>query len=141
MTIFIIAAACCLFGISLLHIYWAFGGAWGVKAVIPEQEGQRSFTPSRGVTLLVAAAVGAAGILLLLEADLMGGLQGPPVIVRAGAWICAAVFALRVIGEFNRFGLFKKQRDTVFARMDTFLYIPLCAALSLAYMLAIGMGG
>ncbi|WP_281883397.1 DUF3995 domain-containing protein [Paenibacillus sp. YYML68] len=136
-TTIVIFAAGCLFAISLLHIYWAFGGTWGTKAVIPEEAGQRTFTPGPAVTLLVAAFVAAAGILLLMEADLIARLRGLDFIVRAGAWTCAAVFALRVIGEFNQFGLFKKKRHTTFARMDTLLYVPLCAVLSLAYILAI----
>ena len=41
------------------------------------------------------------------------------------------VFFIRVIGEFNYFGIFKRKKDTHFAKMDTLLYIPLCAFLSL----------
>ena len=27
--------------ISILHIYWAFGGRWGTEAVIPMKEGSQ----------------------------------------------------------------------------------------------------
>ena len=61
----------------------------------------------------------------------------PNVIIQVGSWICMIVFSIRVIGEFNYFGIFKRQKDTHFARMDTGLYIPLCAFLSLSFLLAI----
>lgn len=136
-----IIAALILFGISLLHVFWAFGGKWGSNAVIPEQGGQRAFVPGVGTTLLVALLVGSAGLLLLLEAGLFQWYPKQFFVVRSGAWVCAVVFALRVVGEFNYFGVFKKKRDTIFSRMDSFFFIPLCAFLSFAFIFAIGYGG
>ncbi|MFD0710307.1 DUF3995 domain-containing protein [Paenibacillus sp. GCM10027626] len=130
-------AAILLFGISLLHIYWAFGGKWGKHAVIPEQGGQRVFTPGVPATLLIAVLVSAAGMLLLLEAGLFTLFSGGEFIIRSGSWICAAAFSLRVVGEFNYFGIFKKKQMTSFSRMDSYLYIPLCAFLSFAFILVL----
>lgn len=126
-------AASILFAIGLLHVYWAFGGRWGRGAVIPEHEGKRAFVPGPGPTLIVAVGVVAAGAALLAEAGI-ADWQVSSGLVRTIAWICAAVFALRAVGEFNYFGLFKKRRQTVFARMDTYLYTPLCAFLSLSFV-------
>ncbi|KKO52686.1 DUF3995 domain-containing protein [Paenibacillus sp. DMB20] len=135
-----VLAACILFAVGLLHIYWAFGGIWGMGYVLPEQDGRKVLSPGVGMTLLVAILVIAAGIVLLLQARIIE-LTRPYLLVRIGAWVCACVFALRVVGEFNHFGLFKKKRDTAFSRMDTLLYMPLCAFLSLAFIIALSYEG
>lgn len=106
--VFVGIAACLLFVISLWHVYWAFGGKRGLKAVLPEQDGSRAIAPRIAATVLVAILVASAALLLLMEAGLMTALI-PSYIVRSGAWVCAAIFALRVIGEFNYFGIFKKK--------------------------------
>ncbi|WP_232698283.1 DUF3995 domain-containing protein [Brevibacillus daliensis] len=131
-----IIAACTLFALSLLHVFWAFGGRWGMNFVIPEQEGERAFSPSVGMTLLVALLLSMAGVILLLQGNHIS-LPTKYLIVQVGAWICAIVFCLRVIGDFHYFGIFKKERRTKFSMMDTFLYIPLCAFLSFSFIVTI----
>ncbi|MHA6481206.1 DUF3995 domain-containing protein [Paenibacillus sp. strain BS8-2] len=129
-------AACLLFGVGLLHVYWAFGGRWGGGGVIPQHEGKRAFVAGPGPTLVVAVAVALAGAVLLAEAGITDwGLRSS--LIRTLSWICAMAFTLRVIGEFNYFGLFKKRRQTVFARMDTYLYTPLCAFFAASFVWAI----
>jgi len=56
------------------------------------------------------------------------GLSG---LVRVGAWLIAAAFALRAIGDFRYVGFFKRVRESRFARLDTFAYSPLCTLLAL----------
>jgi uncharacterized membrane protein SpoIIM required for sporulation len=51
-------------------------------------------------------------------------------LVQITAWLIAAVFALRAIGDFRYVGFFKRIRDTRFARLDTLAYWPLCAVLA-----------
>lgn len=129
-------AASILFAVGLLHVYWAFGGRRGGGAVIPQHEGKQAFLPGPGPTLVVAVAVTAAGVALLAEAEIVNWPVSPG-LIRTVAWMCAAVFALRAVGEFDYFGMFKKRRQTVFARMDTYLYTPLCAFLSLTFVWSI----
>ncbi|KEK22803.1 DUF3995 domain-containing protein [Bacillus gaemokensis] len=136
MFIIITTSACLLFCISLLHIYWAFGGKWGIHAAIPTEFGEKAFTPSTGMTLLIAFLLSMAAVLLLLKTNIIS-LSIPHVIVQIGSWICMFVFGIRVIGEFNYFGIFKRKKDTYFAKMDTMLFIPLCTFLSLSFLLAI----
>jgi len=136
----IIAASCILLAISLWHIYWALGGKRGLGAVLPEHNGSRALSPGIIATLSVALLVALAALLLLMRAQLIPLLL-PPLVVNVGIWICTVVFALRVIGEFNYFGVFKKKRHTLFYKMDTYLYIPLCLFLSLVFLLAALMGG
>ncbi|WP_410982760.1 DUF3995 domain-containing protein [Bacillus cereus] len=136
MLIIITISACLLVCISLLHAYWAFGGRWGIKAAIPTDSGDKVFTPSIGMTLLVALLLCVAALLLLLQANVISSFI-PRVIIQIGSWICMFVFAIRVIGEFNYFGIFKRKKDTYFAKMDTMVFIPLCAFLSFSFLLAI----
>jgi hypothetical protein len=51
--------------------------------------------------------------------------------VRWLAIAMAGAFGLRAVGEFRLVGFFKRVKGTRFARMDTLVYSPLCALLSL----------
>ncbi len=118
-----------LFSLSLLHVYWAFGGKSGLVTAIPTADGQPLFTPTPTDTFLVAFA-------LLSAAGVVFGNFGyripllPAWSYRIGIWGIAAVFLLRAIGEFRYIGFFKQVRDTPFARQDTLLYSPLCLFLA-----------
>ncbi len=134
--IIIAISACLLMGISLLHVYWALGGGWGIAVAIPTESGNKVFTPSTGMTLLVALLLSIAALFLLWEIEIIPSFI-PQMIIRSGSWICMLVFGLRVVGEFNYFGIFKKKKDTYFAKMDSILFIPLCVFLSFSFFLAI----
>ncbi|EJR54883.1 hypothetical protein IIM_01823 [Bacillus cereus VD107] len=136
MLIFTIISVCILFLVSFLHVYWAFGGKWGTNSVIPTEFGEKTFTPGTAMTLLIALLLSVAAIILLLQANVIS-FAVPNVIIQIGTWVCMIVFFIRVVGEFNYFGIFKRKKDTPFAKMDTLLYIPLCAFLSLTFLLAI----
>ncbi|MBJ8083739.1 DUF3995 domain-containing protein [Bacillus cereus group sp. N14] len=131
-------SVCILFLVSFLHVYWAFGGKWATNSVIPTKSGEKAFTPGVGMTLFIALLLSMAAMILLQQADVVY-FAVPNVFVQWGSWICMIVFFIRVIGEFHYFGIFKRKKDTHFARMDTVLYIPLCAFLSLSFLLAIIM--
>lgn len=136
MFIVTIISVCILFLVSFLHVYWAFGGKWGTNSVIPTKSGEKTFTPGTGMTLLIALLLSMAAIILLLQAKVIS-FAVPNIIIQIGTWVCMIVFFIRVLGEFNYFGIFKRKKDTHFAKMDTLLYIPLCAFLSLSFLLAI----
>ncbi|MHC2833847.1 DUF3995 domain-containing protein [Bacillus sp. F9_6S_D1_P_5] len=125
-----------LFLVSFLHVYWAFGGKWATNSVIPTKNGEKVFTPGAGVTLIIALLLSMAAMILLQKTNIVH-FAFPNIIVQVGSWVCMIVFFIRVIGEFHYFGIFKRKKDTQFARMDTALYIPLCAFLSLSFLLAI----
>lgn len=132
-----IPIAAVLFVLAGVHVYWALGGTWGGAVAVPTRadgaggSGEAPlFRPGPVATLLVAAALTVAGLLVLAA----GGAWAAPVpagLVRAGAWGLAAVFALRAVGEFRYVGLFKRVRGTPFAAWDSRLFTPLCAALAL----------
>jgi hypothetical protein len=125
--------AAVLAALALMHVYWAAGGRVGADAVVPTRAagGAPLFRPGPGATLAVAFALGAAAGLVLGRPGLAPRI-GPAALYRWGPWALGAAFALRTIGEFRYVGLFKRERGTVFATRDTYVYTPLCAALAVA---------
>ncbi|BBH21879.1 membrane protein [Paenibacillus baekrokdamisoli] len=113
--------------ISILHIYWAYGGRWGVGAVIPSKAGENkpAFVPHKIGTLAVATLMLIVCFILLVQGGYLHSVI-PATLIRGGCIVCAAVFFLRAIGDFTHIGFFKKVKHTVFARNDTWLYSPLC---------------
>jgi Protein of unknown function (DUF3995) len=116
--------------LSLLHVHWACGGAWGKAVAVPEQDGRAVFTPSCLATGLVA--LGLAGCAIVVAA-LAGWLslpmgEGP---LRAFGYALALLFLARAIGDFRLVGFFKRLRGTRFAVFDTRFYSPLCLGLAL----------
>ncbi len=112
--------------LSVLHVYWAFGGKWGGQVTIPlTEEGKPLFQAGPAACLIVALALGAAGVLVAFPSDLIrAGV--PAGVIQAGHWLLFAVFLLRSIGDFRYGGLFRRVRHTPFARYDRMLFTPLC---------------
>ncbi len=127
-------AAAVMLGLAALHVYWAGGGRWGSDVIIPKRDGEPLFVPSPAGTLMVAALLTAAALVLLGRLGLWGHWL-PRWLFAAGAWTLVMVFAARVVGDFRWFGLFKRITGTPFAWWDTRLYVPLCALLALAALL------
>jgi len=117
-------------GLSGLHLFWACGGRWGVKAALPEVDGRPLFRPGTGATVMVALLLAVAGLLVLERAGVGPGIV-PPTISLWGTRGVAAALIGRAVGEFNYLGFFKRKRATPFARLDTRLYSPLALALGL----------
>lgn len=111
------------------HVYWASGGRRGVRAAIPELNGRPVLHPTAVSTFAVALGLlGAAG-LIALHADLvvLPALAG---VARVSMWALVALFAVRAIGDFRYVGFFKRIKGTPFARLDTWVYSPLCGVLA-----------
>jgi len=137
-TVLTASSVCVLLAIAILHIYWAFGGTWGSGAVLPQQAGggDAVFMPPMLGTLFVAVAVLLAAFFLAAEGDLLPTYT-TTFITKWGCILCAVVFFLRTIGDFRYFGVFKKVKDTVFAKNDTRFYTPLCLYLAIAFTIAL----
>ena len=124
-----IALAAVFVTLGGLHVYWALGGESSIP-VVPEVAGQPAFQPSSLATLMVAAALAAAALVVLTQGDLM--LRSlPPKLSTLACAVLGAVFMLRAIGELRMVGFFKSIRDTEFAWWDSWLYSPLCLAVGL----------
>lgn len=120
-----------LFGLAALHLAWVVRGQSASVAIPMRADGRPLFRPGPVVTLLVALALAAAGLLVLARVGTLAqasGMRG----VSAATWVLAAVFTLRTVGEFRYVGLFKRERTTRFARWDTRVFTPLCAGLAAA---------
>lgn len=138
-----VAIVCVFAALSLLHAYWAFGGKFGIDAAVPERPGRpggggderpvKAFKPSFAATWLVAGVLASVSVLVSLRAGLFA-----PVISHwtlRGTIIAIAIALLaRAVGDFNLVGFFKRVRGTVFARLDTWLYSPLCVGLGLGLL-------
>lgn len=127
--------------ISLFHFYWAAGGEFGSRVVVPSvasprRGNVRAFKPSAGGTILVALAFLLAMAVILGRLGFLGD-SVPHRLFRWGTWAIALLFFLRAIGEFRLVGFFKQVRDTPFAYWDTWLFSPLCLLIAfMAFTLA-----
>ncbi|KAA0547114.1 DUF3995 domain-containing protein [Bacillus sp. BGMRC 2118] len=123
--------------IGMLHMYWAFGGKWGVNSVLPTDDDrtQPVLQPRMGGTLFIGLLCFFASVLLFVQLDMITTIQSSPL----SKWLCVAggiVFLLRAIGEGKYVGFFKKIKHTTFAKQDTTLYSPLCVWISFTFLLA-----
>jgi hypothetical protein len=123
-----------LLAIGALHVVWACGVRWGSVSAVPELNGRPLFVPPRMLTSLVALALFAATWLTLALGRFVPAPL-PFVWLRYAGAAIAVVFALRTIGDLRFVGLFKRVRDTSFARFDDLVFTPLCFFLSTVLVL------
>ena len=123
-------------GLAALHVFWAFSSRAGLQGFVPTENAAPVFRPGRAASLAVAALLAiAAGISLWRGAWPDAGASWIP---RTGILVIAVVFAARAVGDFRFVGFFKRVRGTPFARNDSLVFSPLCAAISvLALWLAL----
>jgi uncharacterized protein (DUF2062 family) len=119
--------------LGLLHVYWALAPRRASAATIPEIDGRPAFKPSRLATLAVAIALFTAAALVAIAGRLLVDPLTPP-LVRLLTFGLGAVFVARSIGDFRLVGFFKRARASRFARLDTWVYAPLCFLLGLAVL-------
>jgi glucan phosphoethanolaminetransferase (alkaline phosphatase superfamily) len=126
------------FCIAAIHFYWAFGGKQFLNAAIPTNEKSevKIFSPSPITTILVALIFCALTIFVLIKGELFF-LQLPIWIGSYGLWFVSFIFMARAMGDFKYAGFFKKIKNTLFAKMDTKYYSPLCLALAVLTVLLI----
>ena len=112
--------------ISIFHFYWAFGGKFGSKAVIPEISGKTVFQPPVLATIIVALAM-LVGAWLSWKPN----LNNHAIIFIYGNLAIGIVMLIRAVGDFKYVGFFKKIKGTTFAQNDTRFYSPLCLLISI----------
>ncbi|MFJ5766556.1 DUF3995 domain-containing protein [Lysinibacillus sp. NPDC093210] len=124
-----------LFLISMLHVYWACGGSWGSKVVLPVKKGGQEpvFVPRKIGTLLVAFLLLFAAVLLFIQGIYLQNVQ-QFTFFTLGCIVCMALFIIRAIGDFKYVGFFKKIKHSHFARNDTWFYSPLCLLIAVMYL-------
>lgn len=117
--------------LGLFHLYWLFGGKWGLQQVVPtKKEGIHSISPPKFATFLVAVVLISFGVLYLVKTNFIA-VQLPKEIVDYSYWIIPSLFIVRAIGDFNYVGFFKKIKDTAFAKADSKWFSPLCLGIGI----------
>jgi uncharacterized protein (DUF2062 family) len=123
-----------LWVLGMLHVYWALGPKRAATATVPQIDGRPAFSPSRLGTLAVAIALFIAATLVAIAGRLLADPLPPP-LVRVLTFALGAVLVARSIGDFRLVGFFKRAHASRFARLDTWVYSPLCLLLGLAVLL------
>lgn len=108
---------------------WAIGGVSAGAAVPSRRDGTPVFRPGPIASLSVAAALALAAAFVLARGHVVAD-WAPARVITLGTWGVATAFAARTIGEFRYVGVFRRVRDTPFARWDARLFTPLCAVLA-----------
>lgn len=116
--------------LSLVHVYWLFGGRVGQLAAIPENDGTPIFEPSALATLVVTMGLALCAVIIAGTA----GMLALPLSQTILAWLTrglAVVLLLRAIGDFRLVGFFKRIHHSRFSQLDTVVYSPLCLAMAM----------
>lgn len=120
--------------LSLLHIYWVVGGQWGLHGAIPEKYLERYLQSENHLLMRLSTLVVAIGLMMFSFVILSNHYALSTLIsgtmIRVGTLMIAIIFTLRAIGDFNIVGIFKKASDSVFAKNDNKIYIPICLFLA-----------
>ncbi|ENQ3108038.1 DUF3995 domain-containing protein [Bacillus cereus] len=135
---FIILSASILVFISLIHMYWACGGSWGSKVVLPmkKDSDESVFVPRKIGTFAVALAILCFAMILLAQSRYLSFWDSSRY-TRWGCIILAGIFLLRAIGDMKYVGFFKKVKGTKFSVYDTWLYSPLCLYIAFIFVVAV----
>ena len=117
-------------GLSLVHVYWLFGGRVGRLAAIPEIDGKPVFQPSAVAMLVVAIGLALCAVVIAGTAGMLTLPLPQPVLAWPTRALALALLA-RAVGDFRLVGFFKRIHNSRFARLDTTVFSPLCLALAI----------
>jgi hypothetical protein len=121
--------------ISLLHVYWGFGGRWGMAQSLPTNEqGETVLKPNAMACFVVAFGLMGMSVYVFGFSEMIN-LPLPNLVSKYGIWVIAFIFLVRAIGDFKYVGFSKKIKKTRFAELDTRYYAPLCLYLGLTSFL------
>jgi hypothetical protein len=118
--------------LSGFHFYWVGGGEKGYLAAIPEKFQVKEPTRTGEIKTKIATLIVALGLLSLAFVSFLE-LYCSALWIIITLRVFGSIFFIRAIGDFNILGLFKKKSDSLFAKYDTRLYIPLCIVLSCCF--------
>ncbi|CAA9419635.1 MAG: hypothetical protein AVDCRST_MAG51-1923 [uncultured Ramlibacter sp.] len=130
MTTLLALAVCATFLVLAgWHFYMAFLPLAGESGAVPSVGGKPVFVPTMRATIGV-------GLVLTAFAGLVATTAGFLPIPLPGLLLTWLMYGLalgllaRAIGEFRYVGFFKRVRGSRFARLDTWVYSPLCLLLA-----------
>lgn len=127
--------------LSLLHVYWAFGGVYDLGGVIPTKSNEsKVFKAPPFLTFLVAVFLFLVALVYADSAEVYKVSFLPEFLKEFGLIIFASIFIIRAIGDFKYVGFFKKIKGTQFAKNDSKYFSPLCVFLGIAGILIVIWG-
>ena len=126
--------------LSVVHLYWAFGGKNWKTATIPTNSNNKPLIkPGAFDCLAVAAGLLCFGFFIAARSGIIVAIL-PAWLSRWGLWVISAIFLLRAIGDFKYLGFFKTVKNTQFGKMDTIFYSPLCLLIGVLGAVLVLMG-
>ncbi|AUC14778.1 hypothetical protein BTO06_06300 [Tenacibaculum sp. SZ-18] len=127
--------------LSLLHVYWAFGGVYALGGVIPTAQNENKvFKAPPFLTFLVAVFLFLVALVYADAAKVYKVSFLPKFLKEFGVIIFSSIFIIRAIGDFKYVGFFKKIKGTKFAKNDSKYFSPLCVFLGIAGILIVILG-
>jgi hypothetical protein len=120
--------------LALWHFLMAFRPATGESAAVPSVQGKPLFVPSPLSAIAVGIVLVAFASLVAVTGGLMVSILPPAILVWLSYGLALGLLA-RAIGDFKYVGFFKRVRESRFARLDTWIYSPLCVLLCLGVTL------
>lgn len=124
--------------ISLLHIYWLFGGRWGYEQVMPKDPfnpNNLSFFTSKVISFLTfLVALVFLGFSLITFSKTYG-LKEESDLLKYFFYMISLLFSIRTVGDFKYVGLSKRIKGTEFSKFDNYLFIPLCAFIAISSLI------
>lgn len=134
----ILVNALIFFLLGAIHLYWAFGGKWGLNVAVPTKDtgGEKLVNPGIAATLVVAFGLFLAAVITV------GNLEALPTnvplsYIKLATIVITCIFILRAVGDFKYVGFTKKVKNTPFAKSDTLLFSPLCLYLGLTSLIIV----
>lgn len=113
--------------LGAVHVYWAFGGKWGMNTALPTKDagGESLFSPGLIETLIVAFGLFLFAGITLSNLEELQSLF-PSKYLKPATLVITSIFLLRALGDFKYVGFAKKIKNTTFAKSDTRIFSPLC---------------
>ncbi len=126
--------------LSILHMYWGFGGKWAIASTLPTSpSGKNILNPTSFQCFFIAGGLLLFALLPLHKVGLLL-TELPSWVSFYGLVAVVAIFFLRALGDFRYVGFFKKIRETQFGRLDTLIYSPLSFVISQLSLLLLLLG-
>ncbi len=117
--------------LSVLHLYWGFGGTFWYDDVLPtNSSGYQQLNPSTSATLIIAFGLLLFAAITITNHRLFNRYK-QKTFFRYGTLAIAIIFLIRAIGDFKFIGFFKTIKFTRFGVNDTQIFSPLCLFISL----------
>jgi len=136
---YILINANILTAIGILHIYWLLGGRNSIEYFFAANSPfrKKNIKPKKLKLIITSIA------LFIMAFFFIEQMAGFTKIFNADAFkwgnkIIAVIFVLRAFGNFTYLGFTKSFKKGTFAKLDTYLYSPVCLMIAvLAYLLSL----